>query len=567
MIPPLVVLTGLKASLFSAIVAGFLIESYATLSPDTGTQTVVLLGQISQQLADFENGAYPKPPANQPFSPSKSVICINALWLISLVLSITSALLSTSAQDWADAYDQLPRLARSPHQRARIRSSLSLGLLKYRVDLAMIITPTLLEISVFLFFIGLVIFFAMTHKAIGIIGLIAVALFGLAYFAASILPCIDPGSPYSTSVTTILFWSISAFLSIPAICLLVMKRLDACLASCDSLDEVRSGSSIRHKLRGWVVTWSSTINAYRSLPNPFEKLLQRAQLAPVDADREALTRFFSMIELSESKTVKFVASIPKDEIIKLMTPAANPGVIILCTPLLTVLRCYACDTPTDQLEVAVLKRSLLVCLHAVHHIAKSFIVSSESGIREISYYLHKMVTGLANVSLMQALWDDEDPAVRVTSRSICALLARLVIRDWLFPESNWLHHVIGESVEVIRNSHDDIPALDRMNLKSFVFGVLKYQGDLPAEQVTCFTETLAILMDAGFKRPFDRTIFQRQLSTLESIEQDDREGWDDVVDKLQLMFRDCFQAAAALQEPEPRLDPDLGQELDLHPYW
>ncbi len=50
-IPLFLAMTSRKANLFSAIVAGFIIESYKKLSPDTGDQTILLLGQISQQLA------------------------------------------------------------------------------------------------------------------------------------------------------------------------------------------------------------------------------------------------------------------------------------------------------------------------------------------------------------------------------------------------------------------------------------------------------------------------------------------------------------------------------------
>src|SRR6266853_1805667 len=99
-------MTSRKTSLFSATVAGFLIESYKKLSPDTGDQTVLLLGQISQQLAGFTNNTNPNPPANQPFSPSASSICVNVMWLLSLVLSISSALFATLLQQWARKYIQ-----------------------------------------------------------------------------------------------------------------------------------------------------------------------------------------------------------------------------------------------------------------------------------------------------------------------------------------------------------------------------------------------------------------------------------------------------------------------------
>ena len=50
-----------ETGLFSATVASFIIESYKLLSPDSGSQTVFLLGQISQQLAGVANGTYVQP--------------------------------------------------------------------------------------------------------------------------------------------------------------------------------------------------------------------------------------------------------------------------------------------------------------------------------------------------------------------------------------------------------------------------------------------------------------------------------------------------------------------------
>jgi hypothetical protein len=333
---------------------------------------------------------------------------------------------------------------------------------------------------------------------------------------------------------------------------LAKERLSAGLAS---------HGGIRDKLLRWLNIWYSAIQAKRSFYRfPISVLLQRAGKSTIDMDRRELTQLFEVISLSERKILKLVASIPKDEISKLMTPPfkfGDFGDITFRKPLLTVLRCYAYDIPGDQQDENVCKRSLLVSLHAVHHIAKFFI-----GLDATSHHFLDTVENFAELSLMQVLWDDQDPTVRVTSRSICVLLARRFMREFLFSRSNWpLHHVIGEPLDAIRRSCDNIPALDRMNLISFVFGVLRYPADLPEEQVTCFTETLAILMDTGTERPFDGAIFQRHLSDLvKAIEQDGREGHDEVAGRLRLMFRDFLPAAAALyhDEPDPRTGPEPG---------
>jgi hypothetical protein len=78
-----------------------------------------------------------------------------------------------------------------------------------------------------------------------------------------------------------------------------------------------------------------------------------------------------------------------------------------------------------------------------------------------------------------------------------------------------------------------------MNLKPFVSGVLLSQeGDLVAEPATYFAETLAILMNVGTRRPYDRNAFQGQLCTLvEAITQDGFADTGEVLDKLHRMFQ------------------------------
>jgi hypothetical protein len=93
-----------------------------------------------------------------------------------------------------------------------------------------------------------------------------------------------------------------------------------------------------------------------------------------------------------------------------------------------------------------------------------------------------------------------------------------------------------------------------MNLKAFVYGLLSGQkGNLLTEHATSFTETLAILMDAGIQSPFNRTVFQTQLSALVGrIERDTTtEGSGKMVDKLRQMFKDFLPEPALGSGPTP----------------
>ncbi|KAJ7278792.1 hypothetical protein C8J57DRAFT_1027799, partial [Mycena rebaudengoi] len=67
------------AGLFSASLTAFLIESYKTLSPDSGDTTVLLLSQISLQLAASANGSTFSVPRTVPFTPPITPLVCNAL--------------------------------------------------------------------------------------------------------------------------------------------------------------------------------------------------------------------------------------------------------------------------------------------------------------------------------------------------------------------------------------------------------------------------------------------------------------------------------------------------------
>ena len=154
------------------------------LSPDFGNQ-------ISLQ---------PSPP------PAASIISVNIMWLISLVLNIISALFATLTLQWTRGYTQLTQFPRTSRNCVHNRSCGFLGTLTYDMDRAVAATIMFLHLSVFLFLIGLVIFFFMINKIVATVVSIAVGLFGVVYFTLSILACIDRSCPYRTPLSHV-WWS------------------------------------------------------------------------------------------------------------------------------------------------------------------------------------------------------------------------------------------------------------------------------------------------------------------------------------------------------------------------
>jgi hypothetical protein len=211
----------LKTGLLSATTGAFIIEFYKTLSSDSGGQTVALLGQISQQLTNSRNGTSIT-AANQPFSPSAHMIWANAMWLISLVFSLTSALITSLNQQAVRRYIEMPKVPSKPNDRARVRLLLYRGIKLYKMPLAILAAPTLLHLSIWLFFGGLVIVFHTIYEKVAIAVDVAVGVSGLVYMAMSLLPLLDFKCPYRTPITYLFWYSWHASLSFAACCCLLL---------------------------------------------------------------------------------------------------------------------------------------------------------------------------------------------------------------------------------------------------------------------------------------------------------------------------------------------------------
>ncbi|KAH9013829.1 hypothetical protein EDB85DRAFT_1876744, partial [Lactarius pseudohatsudake] len=145
--------------LFSSTVASLIALSYPNLQRDPNAATEYLLAQISQQLSSATThgtSLAASPSTQSPFSPSATVVFINSVWFLSLVLSLTCALIATLLQRWARRYRQIIQRNHAPHDRAQIREYFSRGARTFRIFFLVEALPLLLLVSVFLFFAGLV---------------------------------------------------------------------------------------------------------------------------------------------------------------------------------------------------------------------------------------------------------------------------------------------------------------------------------------------------------------------------------------------------------------------------
>ncbi|KAI0261010.1 hypothetical protein BC834DRAFT_1035039 [Gloeopeniophorella convolvens] len=205
--------------LFSASVVTFLGNTYQGLQLNSQDASAFYLSRIYQQSAS-DNGSQVSIPStiSDPtgFTPSTTTVWVNALWFLSLVISLTCALLATMLQQWARHYLHVTRTRYQPYKRARIRSFYAEGVEKFRVSWAIDVLPTLLHLSVFLFYAGLSVLLFSIDLIIFKIVVSWVALCLSLYVVITILPAIFPNSPYRTPLST-LCWMASLYILRPPV--------------------------------------------------------------------------------------------------------------------------------------------------------------------------------------------------------------------------------------------------------------------------------------------------------------------------------------------------------------
>ncbi|KAJ7162494.1 hypothetical protein C8R46DRAFT_1104841 [Mycena filopes] len=186
------------AGLFSGVLTAFIIESYKTLSPDSGEDTLAVLKQISSQLAASSSGSTFSVPTATPFVvPVTAVVC-NVLWFLSLGLSLACALIATLVQQWARNFIQTAEMRPSPVIQARVYSYLYYGLKRFNMHLVVEVVPLLLHMSLVLFLAGLVAFLQPIHPAVVKVSATLLGVIVILYLILSILPVIYSDCPYQT---------------------------------------------------------------------------------------------------------------------------------------------------------------------------------------------------------------------------------------------------------------------------------------------------------------------------------------------------------------------------------
>jgi hypothetical protein len=517
----------------------FIVESYKKLSPDSGDKTTDLLTQISQQLAGFKNNAYPSSQDTASFSPTTSILFVNALWFLSLIIAITSAFYVMLVQQWIRRYTQT--LEELGGDQEHIRSRLFLGTQRYHMSHAIGFIPLPLHVSVFLFFSGLIIFLFTISHAMATVVTIAVGIVGLLYLGLTILPIFDDVCPYFTPMSGAAWYLWHIYLIAAAFC--VHRLLGLFRAGGRPL----LGEVWSHR-PGKLSKWSDTLEEY--IYKNKERLKtglrgKHSQAVAAAVDLKALTWLLKRPAMADnSKFQDFVKSIPEQTLVQLSSLDAESGEKTIRDHLSSLFQ--SCIHRTYRLDETARSQRLLICLNAFHHIVKPSTLPDE---------IYEAVlddvwsNNFKDIESVRELWTNSDLAIRVNSRSICAHLARNLFRKPPFElgelERRWLQEVVGQPESALFGSVH-LSTQDHFNLQSFVFGVLSSQkDDLLIDHATRFAETLAVLMNAGSSGALSREIFSEEISSfIEWSEKSDYQHRDKVAAKLRKMFRDFFTETA-----------------------
>ncbi|KAJ3477657.1 hypothetical protein NLI96_g10313 [Meripilus lineatus] len=211
------------AGLYSAILTAFAVEAYKLLQRDSSEASLQVLVQISQQLGSyaissgFANATY-VPPSLPTFTPERSSVWLNGLWFVALILSLVTASLGMLVKQWLREYLNFPDVTPEAHRRIqlfRVR-----GLRKYKVSEIAALLPMLLQISLVLFFAGLVLFTRSVNATIGWIITGFVVAWGAFLVITTILPWFSASCPYKTPFLNTITLQVKRLLSY------LHKRLD-----------------------------------------------------------------------------------------------------------------------------------------------------------------------------------------------------------------------------------------------------------------------------------------------------------------------------------------------------
>ena len=178
---------GRQAALFAGFLSSFLIELLARLEPDPMD---VIQDVLIYQTQMMRNSSL-EPYVLVDFSPPQHIVVVNALFYASLGVMLLAAFIAMLIKTWVREFDRGLQAMSLPEQRAKTREFRFLGMERWKLPEMVGMLPLLIQISLLLFFIGLIMFlFHISKPAFGctnVCTLISAQTFMISNFHGGIL--------------------------------------------------------------------------------------------------------------------------------------------------------------------------------------------------------------------------------------------------------------------------------------------------------------------------------------------------------------------------------------------
>ncbi|PFH48908.1 hypothetical protein AMATHDRAFT_41916 [Amanita thiersii Skay4041] len=169
------------ASLFSATITAFTVESYKWLQEDYTKTSAHLLTQLPAQLSaivsnnpNFNSSTTFLPTPLQPFTPDPQSVRINTYWFLSLIICLSTVVCGILCNQWLREITTQEPL--STEQAIINRQMQLVGLIAWKVPQLINLLPVALQISLILFFVGILDLLWSLSRVVAIVASIAAGL-------------------------------------------------------------------------------------------------------------------------------------------------------------------------------------------------------------------------------------------------------------------------------------------------------------------------------------------------------------------------------------------------------
>ncbi|KAG9081444.1 hypothetical protein FRC06_005556 [Ceratobasidium sp. 370] len=178
----------------------FIIESLGDLKPDPAEASAQTLLIMSQTLAAIANGQPVSMPTqgesnSATFSPSRSAVVVNVLWVLSLGLSLHVSLVAMLGRDWSYMY--MSGRSGGVYDRARRRQEKWDGMQRWKMRDVLAALPLVMHMAIFLFAAGLCVYLWDVNTSVAVPFTFTTASTACFYSYGLIMPLLDESSPYA----------------------------------------------------------------------------------------------------------------------------------------------------------------------------------------------------------------------------------------------------------------------------------------------------------------------------------------------------------------------------------